>query len=260
MLAVLSRNTKALITLLSFSIFSYTHAIAPMPPQSILPPDTYFLSYPRSGKNLTTSYLQALTDKPIRGFPPTLKLDETELDLNVNYFKQPIMCMHSIEHLLNKNNKLLLIVRNYKECLLRHLTESLTLQSVLPLFLQNEKDVLSYVSNLISYDTWNPEKRLMIYYEDLIADPITEMTKVLDFLEEPINENFNESYLKEVFKESVIAYDHRYETSGGSHTKGKNMTQHSDPLPLFVKQKIDQHMKTTFPRIWHYISRYESVK
>ncbi len=67
---------------------------------------------------------------------------------------------------------LILLLRNYKEEIGKHSKGNFT----------NFFD--SYFENLQVYDNWNPEKRYLVLYEDIITKPVETFKKLLDFIGE----------------------------------------------------------------------------
>ena len=84
-----------------------------------------------------------------------------------------------------RHDLLILIVRNPKESLIRHNGSKITFN-----FLTEQGSMTNpgmpkvYFENLMVYDSWNPNNRLLVYYEDLITKPKETLTQILLFLDE----------------------------------------------------------------------------
>ena len=108
------------------------------------------LSYPRSGRNLLRHMLKYI-------------------DIEVRATHRPII--HK-EWPLKKEDKLIMLVRDYRECIPRHLysekivsTEMITKMFGIEFGIRDRAS--QYIENLVLYDLCQAEKYL-IYYEDLI--------------------------------------------------------------------------------------------
>jgi len=108
------------------------------------------LSYPRSGRNLLRHMLKCI-------------------DIEVNATHRPII--HK-EWPLKKSDKLIMLVRDYRECIPRHLysekivsTEMITKMFGIEFGIRDRAS--QYIENLVLFDLCQCQKYL-IYYEDLI--------------------------------------------------------------------------------------------
>merc|ERR1712146_509889 len=155
-------------------------------------PKTFLLSYPRSGNSWLRYCIEYLTERPTCGIlysNPTMLGNPANLPLarmagfSVDYTKTPIWKFHRKKEMnfLNYFNPqeeyLILILRNPKEAITRHERKVPDKKSLL-------KDSFSYFENLTVYDEWNPEKRLLLLYEDLIKDPRKTLEKLFTFIQE----------------------------------------------------------------------------
>lgn len=148
-----------------------------------------------------------------------------------------------------KNDRLILILRNYKECYKREANR--IKMCSLHFFHQNPL----YFDDLDIYHHWPKENRYLVYYEDLIENPRETLEGVLSFLGESGNNldpfvNNIESHKKIM----LDAYSHRW----GSASKGEDLHFHekqTDPADLI---QMDDHVKTTYPHLLPYLQRYLS--
>lgn len=163
---------------------------------------------------------------------------------------------------------LVLIVRNYRECLTRHhgsFEEALNeirgqaafnwLDFVKAVaFIQCHNH---YFNNLRCYDFWDPAKRFLIYYEDLIQHPHVVLSDLARFFK--VDEN------TEAFQNFIASLDdhiHRclgmYEAKWPSFTKGNDVLYHSKKMGPKNCELLDREVKLHFPYYFHkYLSRYE---
>ena len=117
------------------------------------------LTFPRSGTNLTLGVLQLLTHKPVESYNPGFEVNRLNLDLDQS--KVPLWRAHSyshIKHLDPNSNKLLMILRNYKECIVTHEKkmgkEGFAAQELRSSVLKNSGGFRGYIDNLRFFDQW----------------------------------------------------------------------------------------------------------
>ncbi len=95
--------------------------------------------------------------------------------------------------------KIIVIVRDYKECIPRHMTvDKHRLGVVIEAMrkmrgLTATQNPLSYIHPLAVYDKWLEKNRLLIYYEDLMTGPEKQIKRIGAFVEADTSE-FIDSY------------------------------------------------------------------
>lgn len=222
----------------------------------------FFMTFPRSGTNLTNCYIQALTGKPIAFF--THKGTNTalnRLNMVLDYSKTTLYREHH-GHLLapwNKNgNKLLFVLRNYKESIHRK-TNLKNAKDFRDVFTDDGPVLWQYINNIRIFHHWDVNNRLLIYYEDLISDPMNEVKKILKFFDEPIPIYLTNEFLHDVAMKALNSYHEQHIDSGGSHSKGQDLEYHTKQLPVKCIKAIDHFMETHFPVLWqNYLKRYKT--
>lgn len=171
---------------------------------------TLLLSYPRSGNTWLRYCVEVLTGKKTMSAlrPPYDTLESLQrLPQMSNMDKNSLTPIDGDEIILEKShkffkndedlfNKLVLVVRDYKEAIPRHQPQL------------NQGSIDAYISPLISYDNFSGDK-LVIYYEDLITKPKHTLKSLLTFLneyDETLLDNFIQNYDKHK-KNSLTIYD-----------------------------------------------------
>lgn len=178
--------------------------------------EDYILSYPRSGNTWTRYCIEFLTERPTVGIADSL-----------SRLKMPILfssyenCVFRKSHYLDINpNKLLFLIRNFKECIPRHLhVNSLSPTAI--------KGINDYLNLLRLYDEHDKEK-MIVYYEDMISgdeDFFLEFTEFIGGTEERLDEFL--SNIDEHRERGVQIYINRGEYSV---TEGKKEIHHSKEL------------------------------
>lgn len=219
----------------------------------------FLISYPRSGSHLTCYFLEMIMNKEIvlggGKTPRSLKYPGygTKRFSSSSFNKDvpPICKTHAVKPLHLKlncsQNKLLLILRNYKECIPRRMKEAendynidLLKKSILDLDdsrvkiyrLNNKSGFDLYLEGLIFYDNWEDEStKLLVHYEDLISNPIETLKKVFFFLDDKFEiPDDLERTINGFLKDSLNRYKKKF---GPKHSSdGKDEIFHSKDYPL----------------------------
>ncbi len=237
----------------------------------------FFLSYMSSGTNLTTAMIQALTKREIAiiGGTPKKWVENNHsrlkafnrLNLELDLSKPPIWRTHNtkgkkgdiIRNANQDKNKLVMVVRNPKECLVRQCrySEKTLIKSVLT----NTGGFAHFISNLQFFDDWSDENtKIIVYYEDLLDQPRTVAIKLLEFLEEDqrhLDFVFGDY---EQFCEKVIkSYQSQTEERKNRSSGGNQKIFHSRKFSKRGMKKIDSHLRMNYPKLWDkYLARYET--
>lgn len=127
----------------------------------------YIISYPRSGNHWVRFILEFISNRPTLG----CKLNPLDLPIHTNEFKNgdnPIIIKnevpigrkeHSIGDIdLTDNSKMVLIIRDYKECIIRH-------NNII-----TDQTINAYFNLIKLYDDFKGDK-MVCYYEDLLNKP-----------------------------------------------------------------------------------------
>lgn len=233
---------------------------------------TYLLSFPGSGNTWMRYCLEFLTKRP------TLEMRMHHItkincpigywcDMQTDYNKPPIWKVHYIDQMkamgtFDPNNEtLLVIVRNPKEALprifnvLSQRNKGKVLENPTAKDLLNNSLTMKYFDILKTYDTWNPNKRYMVFYEDLIRDPATTLKGVLDFLD--ISDTYFDDFMHcyQMHKQrSLNLYE---EQEDRSLTHGSKIRHHALLMNDAERAKLDQYIAHAFPHIWDaYLAHY----
>jgi hypothetical protein len=214
---------------------------------------TFLLSYPRSGNTWTRYWVEYLTGRPtFHRF--NLKDSRNhpigwQAGFEINPELPPIEKVHTQKEIEKAGgdcaqDKLILIVRNPKEALSRHGGREITCQVLQGDGSKGNSDPRIYFKNIAVYDSWNPEKRLLIFYEDLLAKPIQTIITVLIFLESSFDkiDSFVANY-KLHKKNAIKLYK-------ASESKGNDLLYHSKMIAPDHRKQIDAWINELYPHIW----------
>ncbi len=225
---------------------------------------TYLLCYPRSGSHWLAYTINVLTGVAIADFPqrPHLKPEAVE---------GPIEHTHGHDKEFwdrfdEKNDRLIYIIRNYKECLVRHYKtkgKSLRFKSLKDELrgtckVSTTKYTTDYIALLALYNRLGSQQKLLVYYEDLITSFETETIRVMAFLDVNNMTSINLSdFLRnyDYHRKNSILY---YETNHApSITRGHHLNFHSNQLEYKVRVKLDKYLQKMFPDLYNrYLERY----
>lgn len=222
----------------------------------------YILSYPRSGNTWIRYILEFLSKRPSQGYNNRLDIALGErIDIGVDLTASPIAFKsHKLLNDINGTEKLLVIIRDYKEAIVRHAKSGgfISQDQMRKHFIQQTEGKsnldVDYIDVIETYDIWDNDKKLLIYYEDLITNPILEINKIINFtdLKESIyKDEFFNNYDKHK-NNSIVSY------MPGSHTKGNDLKFHSSSLSNSYIEFMTNHLKTNHNIVFNkYLKRYE---
>ena len=215
----------------------------------------FLISYPRSGNHWVRFIIEWFSGKPTNG----LSLDDPPIHKSIpnknilSHVKTNDFIIHKSHFTPKKANKLILILRNPKECIYRHKKKL------------DKENIDNYMS-LINFYNNHKKMKLLLYYEDLILNPkdvITDITKFLEIYSEKKMNNFMENY-DFLFKESIKVYDNSGKTKKvfgsklrTSETKGEKIIHHSNKINEKELSQYNKYIENKYKHIKKYISRYE---
>lgn len=219
---------------------------------------TILLSYPRCGNSWLRFCIEAISEQPSYPDSEYIKSLRNIVEVKGNYILRK---EHSLDDPLNldkvsvidspmyKNLKLILLLRNYKECIIRQGND------YNDAILGKHKGKYNYMGNIHQFDLWTKEKRLLIYYEDLLTHPEKELRKIVAFmgLDENKLNSFMEKY--EYYRDSSIQAYHTLQDPSAS--KGKDLLYHSRQRPKERMKEWDERIKESHPDMFEkYLKRY----
>jgi hypothetical protein len=162
---------------------------------------------------------------------------------------------------MDSHQQVVLVLRDYRECLLRHYKQEWYKCRNVTRFLGNEdlKQPPSwYIKNLIAFDRFKGEK-LLIYYEDLLNEPRNTFTKLSSFL--GLNQLRTQIFLRDIdihFKQSVKAYTKTKHSSETSSSKDLKFHSRTALTPQQIEE-FDRFYFTGYPVVADkYLRRYDS--
>lgn len=214
------------------------------------------LSYPRSGSNFLNYCLNILTGQEIP-------------KIHGQYPSQ-----WSAESLAGEGKQLILIIRNYKECIPRQM-EKYTAQGILEHASNTkpyEKDIVpdrkginarhaDYIAMLEFFERFGGSK-IFLYYEDLIANTHQELSRLCEFT--GVDNKVLESFMQDIDNHQHASSQRYNKTNTGC----KSISKDGSAQPIFHSKKIsaqdrlsiDRQLQQKFPTLYEkYLKRYEEA-
>lgn len=210
------------------------------------------LSSPRSGNTWLRYITEFFTGFSSKGYNEKIRIERSLINNNNDY---KILKLHeTFSYKIREEQKLLLILRDYKECLTRNLGVKKMKKTEIITDTNNMGSLRNFLNNIKFFDEFKGSKKL-IYYCDLIETPETEITAIGNFLngtEEQIND-FLKNY--ENHQKKCI---NLYGTLQKSQTNGKTTKYHSKKLDNNLKNILTNLLKKWDTSLYEkYLKRYE---
>lgn len=222
--------------------------------------NTILFSFPRSGLHWACYCVLNLTEDYYVDFPEayaTLK-DQSMLEgrekkilraHTQRYFQE------SVAPIDRQHDRLILLMRDYKECISREARDNWDDALQLLYGKISPGKAKSIFDNLELYDSWPSDRRLLIYYEDLLSNPKQVLAELVEFLGE--DDHLLRPFMKnyEKHQETMLT---AYQGKHGTFSQGKDLHYHSKKAPPQVIHDMDEYVKKKYPYLWNkYLMRYE---
>jgi len=217
------------------------------------------LSYPRCANSWLRFCIENISHRPT--YPDNDYIKEIRKHINVSgdYILRKEHSLYEKDRIYGKvatnkdvynKSKLILLLRNYKECVIKQK------QDYNDVILGQNKSPYNYMENINEYHKWPRDKKLLIYYEDLIMNPKKELLKCVKFLNlKEKNLNFFMDKYDFYKKISVESYD--LNTQKGSSTKGEHLRYHSINSGIDFKEWDDKIIEKHSDLFNKYLIRYK---
>ncbi len=238
---------------------------------------TFLLSTKRSGSNLLSTSLLAITRKPIAWLDWRNNLftpdSEWKDHPSYNRLKLPLISdepllyrthfkFAELAQIPSEYNRLIFLTRNPKELLYREfLLSAPPFTDPNQLFVDTFLD--KYLQAFKTYNSWTNKTKRIVFYEDLIRNEDEIFSQLLEFMgEEP---KYLDDFLqnKEEYKKRVLeSYKamHKHNRGGGSSTHGPSPIYYSKNASPKVLAYIDEYLKQSAPRTWvEHLKRFEET-
>ena len=207
------------------------------------------VTYPRSGTNWIRYIIETLTDKPSPGKARQRKGTDYGIDR-----------AHAIKRFGKHYESMILVLRDYRECLIRHNSELFLYYQNVQMFMDDDVVISKpswYMENIKSFEEFEGEKLLM-YYEDLLNDPEKEIARVGSFL--GVGKDRVEAFINDLDTQqqrSINSYSssHKSFTSGDVNKQDFHSRKH---LSQEQQMDFDNYFQSNYPVLFEkYLTRYK---
>jgi hypothetical protein len=228
------------------------------------PNRVFLLSFPRSGNTWVRYGVEFLSGRPTRWKKGAAGAHTQPLNEPLgNIFpcirndtrKGCVWKIHSAGELERSHgpilatDSLILLLRNYKENWNRQdACQATTVRNPRRGRGGWSRLFISYFTSLRLYHDWNPQRRMLVYYEDLIREARSQFHRILDFLDEPLDRM--EEFMSELpnhQNNALLEYSRQYRPS---ITRGRHAVFHSRQIRSEDRLGLDRTIAATFPDLW----------
>jgi len=203
-------------------------------------------SFSRSGTNWVRYIIEWSTGKPTPGAPRLIRGYDFVCDR-----------AHKAYPIMENYGKVLFVLRDYRECLLRHHWKAYeTSESIEHFLLRDDlkQPCAWYWKNLQAFDEFKGDKNIL-YYEDLIAPDHNIIASILTFFGEDANRSG--PFIRDLAEHKNISIGF-YDAKHGSQTKGEKTARHADRILSEERKSFDRFFETNHPVLFEkYLSRYQ---
>tara|TARA_B110001450_G_scaffold105873_1_gene100244 strand:+ start:183 stop:839 length:657 start_codon:yes stop_codon:yes gene_type:complete len=208
--------------------------------------ENILLSYPRSGNHLVRFFIELLSEIPTYG----CKGNEKDIEIYKNVFLEKVpfnisdfdkkdcyIKYHNPPSQNIRSNKLILIIRNPKEVLLRHNNYKLNIKG-------SWDSYETYFKNIDYYNN-HKGKKLLLYYEDIITNKQKFINTLYDFLDVNNIEKKND-VLSNIDKLYYLSSKGKNRSWDGINSN--SIDYYYKKIPESIKEEFDNYINDKFKK------------
>lgn len=209
------------------------------------------VSYSRSGTNWIRYVIETISGFPTPG--QTRVHEGTEYVIDRAHCGFPGMNFHP---------KVVLLIRDYRECLVRHHRKNWSPEDDVEVFLEDkstDQPPSWYIRNISAFDKYEGEKEKIYYEDEIMKEPERSVEKIKRFLS--LSQKETDKFINEIdnhVSRSVSLYkkgghsSSTYDEKDPMYHAKKNLTK-----PQI--RKFDEYFSSRFPDVYRtYLSRYDT--
>lgn len=159
----------------------------------------------------------------------------------------------------NKNySSIVFILRNYKECVVRHCETNI---DIIKKELSGDgptekiKSKSDYLAILKLFDSYDKDKKILVYYEDLISNPENELNRLADYFN--VDKNNVQTFMNNFNEHKNNSLKWCGNETQKPETNGNNIIHHSNKLTKEQRIELDELvMKNNKELFEKYLTRY----
>jgi len=210
------------------------------------------LSYPRCGNSWLRFCVEFLSQRKTTPNSPNAQKFRESVGLEFDTEKFLMFKYHGWRDVKEDlSDSIILLLRNYKECIPRHcrrIEDDATSHG------ETHPLKFSYIDNLLYFERSSFKNKHVVYYEDLIVQPMVVLRDLLNFLD------VDDGRLLEFFERYDEIKDKSIEAYSESQTQGKEVLVHSKKFSREEILKFDELVKAQSPECYEkYLIRYYGV-
>lgn len=187
------------------------------------------------------------------------------MDYPLNFSKPTFYWGHeyfTLRHLNHSQNKLIFILRNYKENISSQLMlknknnmNILDLNELILNEVLNEGTIFKeYMIRLETFDSWDSNHRCLVLFDNLISHPEIFVPQVLNFIGDNTDYLFFVDHYEDFKKELIEKYNGKKNRTGS----GEDKKFFSKKILLKTHRNLDDYVQKNYPIFWEsYLKRYE---
>jgi len=215
-------------------------------------------SFPRSGNSLVRFIIESVTGRPTLGdgTPEYREVHDRPIHTYIDGMDisgEPVAIKrHFPKDLAEVGESLILVLRDYKECIPSHKSDIWNMQE-----LNNEQldDIFApaiehYVSLVDAFDGWEGRK-LLVYYRDLVGNPVPSIRLISEFV---CGDPVRTARLVEDHERQMGRCRSMYDDKRVVHTGGMHDPQHYSNLVKHIRS-WDSRLADSRPDLRKYLSR-----
>lgn len=217
--------------------------------------ENVILSYPRSGNHLVRFFIELLSEKPTFGCK---RYEKTDKEIYKNIFPEKIPfnisnfdkkdCFIKYHDLPSEKiciNKLIIILRNPKEVLLRHNN-----MKFIPNSFETYFKIIDFFNNCKG-------KKLLLYYEDIVTNKTNFINTLYDFLD--VNNIEKKNYvLSNIDKLYDLSSKGKDRSWGGINSNSINY--YYKKIPVSIKTEFDNYLNKKYKKYKFLNEKYNIIK
>ena len=209
------------------------------------------ITYPRCGSSFLRYFARTIMNQTVGLVKNNIQSDILYIQIHFPPIESPI------NFPLDKINGIILTLRDYKECFLRHYRHRMQQLNYKDEFvLHKPPHRCAYYRNIEFYDSFTKPK-LLIYYSDLMLNTAYELNRLADFLGYNCKDFIDNL---EYHQQTSLRLYETVAPDGKSATQGKDLKFHQQKLTIEQKMNIDKIAKECNPVLYEkYLKRYETT-
>lgn len=236
----------------------------------------FILTNPKSGSHLLLYSIMKITKRPLRGRLPLWIFEndppyfhtENMMQYPLDFSKPTTYWGHEyylLGFLNHRENKLIFIIRNYKENICSQLvlkyreqSKNIDLEKALLNEVTGEGMIFKeYMIRLQLFDHWHPQDRCLVSFEDLLHHPEVFVPQVMSFIGDDSDYTDFIAHYDDFKAELMERYSKKDKRTGA----GSDEKFFSVKISPEILREVDHYVCQHYPDLWvKYLERYSESR